>query len=107
MDTYLEDVEVGTGVYARSLIRGVKEHTLRRRLDFLARCIAGNDGRIHIELEAADEVVVELNDRVERVGRRPLLRERQPVLAVGVFRLADSVHNAGWERGAVDLERDT
>ena len=89
----------------RSLVRGIQDRALRRRLRlFSTEVITRSKRRVQVKLKSADKVVVELDDGVERVGGRPGLGEGEALLAVRVLGLARRVHDAGLVGVASDLE---
>ena len=56
--------------------------------DGLVGAVAGRgQGAVELDLEALCELVIELNDGLELVERRPCLRERKAILLVGVLGL--------------------
>lgn len=62
---------------------------------------------VEVKLKSVDDLVLKLDDGAEFVRVVPRLGERETVLAVGVFGLADGEDDTGCVGMAIDLEGNT
>jgi len=106
----LEDVERCTGVEAGHLVGGgeggILDSLLRSLLRVVRMRILGVEARSEVDLEAVDDLVIELDVGEEGVCVVPALGEGEAVLAVGVLRLDVADDGALGGLVASDLEDD-